>query len=101
MIKPRIQLASQVCSLGIFYQNHKYVCHDNFQIICGGNSIDEAYNRWKSKESKRTRVSRNGYLNKQYCINWYKRNCPMIRSYVGSKQIIGYDIITDELILRG
>lgn len=76
-------------------------CHDRFYIVAYGATPLLAYNAWRSRESRRTRISRHGLWNKQSVMDWYRRGCPTIRSYIYGKQIVSYDVATDQLVLRG
>lgn len=97
MIKPKIQLTPHPRGLIAL----KWICHNNWFIQGYGNTPKEAYENWCSKTTRYTRIPRRGYWNMQDCRRWYMRNCPRVRSYIGTKLIVAYDPTTDELLLQG
>jgi hypothetical protein len=90
--KPRIRLNSQ----GLWW------CSDAATYGSGwGKTVKEAYAAWRAHDSKRFTMPRAGCWNKKGCMEWYRAGCPAINSSVGSRQIIAYDPVTDQLLLRG
>lgn len=87
----------------IFFSEEKkeWICHDDCFIVGYGITPESAYINWKSKESRRTRLSRRFMWNLRDCFNWYLKGCKTIRFYIGNLQIVGYDPTHDELIMRG
>lgn len=101
MLKPRIELLKKEhCQHG-FWRQGLWRCHDDYFISGYGDTPRKAYDDWRDKESRRSRVPRYGIWNRQDCVRWYNEGCRTIRSYIGSKQIVGYIPQTDELVLRG
>lgn len=99
-IKPRIGIAVNMFLPGSHLPK-RWACHDDYFMVGHGDTPEEAYADWKLKEVKRSRVARRGIWNMRDCLRWYHAGCKVIRSYLGSRQIVGYDFTTDELILRG
>lgn len=84
-------------------------CHDDYYTTGFGRTPALAYLDWMQRHLTVTRIPRTiinngskvGYWNRKAAYRWWAEGCKPIRSYIGRRQIIGYDPATDELILRG
>lgn len=82
-----------------------YICTDDCRVIARGETIPLAYANWDLKRKQRTRLARYGRWKKRDCYSWVNAGCPEIACYYsfpgGNRQVIGFDMATDEMILRG
>lgn len=80
----------------------KYWCRDKATLNTGfGPTPEAAYQHWLERDSKRSTVARAGIWNKKGCLDWFRRGCPAISSYLGGRQIVSYLPHLDQLVLRG